>query len=317
MKQELREPNIRLTKQTQRGLGLVLAGVILTAAMLAYGQSPSAQDYKISTVDVPAANRDIQLTQINNDGMVAQQYQSPVGATFPQDLHAAVLRHGAWTVINVPGAEWSGPSGLNSHGQLAITFARADGIIRMAIWQRGTLVYLPDLPDFMYGGNGFNDRGQIAGNAFYPDGSIHGFLGSSANYEIFDYPNVGALITIPAKINNAGIVVGEYDATFGLSDVSVHAFLKIGSKVIDIDLPGTEGTSALSLNNRGVFVGYFLLGGKRHGFIRRGEHWKSFDISGAEETWVSDVNDHGQLAGVYRDAQGITHGYLATPFRSH
>jgi hypothetical protein len=317
MKHELREPNSRFVMQTPRALGLMLAGVILIAATLAYSQSPSAQDYNISTVDALETDRDIQLTQINNDGLIAQQYQSPVGAPFPQDLHGAVLRHDVWTMIDVPGAVWSGPSGLNSHGQLAITFARADGIIRMAVWQRGDLDYLPDIPGFMYGGNGFNDRGQIAGNAFYPDGSVHGLLGNSSHYEIFDYPTSELLITIPAKINNGGTVVGEYDATFGLSDVSVHAFIKEGGKVSNIDLPGTEGTSALSLNDRGVIVGYFIVGGKRHGFIRRGSDWVSFDVPGAEQTWVSDINDRGELAGVYRDVHGVTHGFLATPNHGH
>jgi hypothetical protein len=184
----------------------------------------------------------------------------------------------------------------------------------MAVWQRGNLAYLPDIAGFMYGGNGFNDRGQIAGNAFYPDGSVHGFLGNNSRYEIFDYPTPDLLITIPGKINNAGTVVGEFDATFGLTDVNVHAFVKEGGKVTNIDLPGTEGTSALSLNDRGVIVGYFLVDGKRHGFIRRGVQWVSFDVPGAEQTWISDINDHDQLAGVYRDAQDVTHGFLATPF---
>jgi hypothetical protein len=315
MRQELTQPDSRCIKLSLRSLGLLLAWGIFTVP--AHSQTPSAQNYTITTLDVSNADRDIQLTQLNNNGMFVEQYQSPVGAPFPLNLHGAVLRDGVWTVIKVPGAVWSGPSGVNSHGQLALTFAREDGVIRMAIWQRGNLVYLPDIPGFTYGGNGFNDRGQIAGNAFYPDGSVHGFLGDSSRYEIFDYPTAGLLITGPGKINNAGIVVGEYDATFDLSDVDIHAFLKKGDKVINIDLPGTEGTSALSLNNRGVIVGFFLIDGKRHGFIRRGEYWKSFDVPGAEQTWVSDINDHGQLAGVYRDAQCTTHGYLATPFHGN
>jgi hypothetical protein len=315
MRQELR-PGIRLSKQIPRGVALVLAGVILSAVVVTRGQSPGAQDYKIVTLDVSKADRDIQLTQLNNEGLFVEQYQSPVGAAFPLDLHGAVFHDGAWTVIEVPGAVWSGPSGVNSHGQIALTFARQDGVIRMAIWQhRKKLVYLPEIPGFMYGGNGFNDRGEIAGNAFYPDGSVHGFLGNNSSYQIFDYPSAGLLITVPGKINNAGILVGEYDATSDLSDVDVHAFLKEGDEVINLDLPATEGTSAVSINNRGVIVGYFLISGKRHGFIRRGERWKSFDVPRAEQTWLTDINDHGQLAGVYRDPQGVTHGYMATPLR--
>jgi len=36
-------------------------------------------------------------------------------------------------------------------------------------------------------------------------------------------------------------------------------------------------------------------------------------VPGATQTWISDINDHGQLAGVHQDSVGQTHGFLATP----
>jgi uncharacterized membrane protein len=202
---------------------------------------------------------------------------------------------------------------VNSHGQIAITYARADGVIRMAVWQRGLLTYLPEIPGIQYGGNGFNNRGQIAGNAFYPDGSVHGFIGNSQHYEIFDDPDTNAVITIPTKINDAGIVVGAYEATFDILNTQTHAFLKDGNQLTSLDLPGTDGTAAQSINNRGVIVGYYLLGVNTHGFVRTGNRWASFDVPGAALTFISDINDRGDLAGVYQDTQGQWHGFLATP----
>jgi hypothetical protein len=192
-------------------MGLVFLG--LTARLLA--QEPAAQHYSITTVDVPAAlSVDIQYTWLNNSGLISQQYQSPVGAPFPEDLHSAVLEKGVWRVIDRPGQPWTGDTNPNSHGQVLVGNFGDDGPISFsgAVWEHGKYTPLPDpLPGFSYAANGFNDRGQMAGNAFFPDGSVHGFLGNSTAYEIFDYPAEGLVFTIPAMINNAGVVVGEYD----------------------------------------------------------------------------------------------------------
>jgi uncharacterized membrane protein len=300
------------SKLTAGVMGMICATILLNPALPARAQSPCAQNYVIRAVDVPADPELIVYNYLNNSGIFVQQYQSPVGAPFPFDQHVAVWEQGVWSVIDVPGAIWSGPSGVNSQGQVAITYARADGVIRMAVWQGGRLEDLPEIPGFQYGGNGFNEKGQIAGNAVYADGSVHGFLGKARQYEIFDYPAANLLITLPGKINDAGIVVGEYDVA-PLAGTGIHAFLKDGSQVSNIDLPGTDGTGAISINNRGVIVGYYLLGGVKHGFIRSQDNWWSFDVPGAVMTYLSDINDHGELVGVYQDTQGQTHGFVATP----
>jgi hypothetical protein len=199
---------------------------------------------------------------------------------------------------------------VNSEGKVAITYAGTDGVLWVAVWQCGQLTDLPQIPGFQYGGNYFNDKGQIAGNAYFPDGSSHGFLGNSRHYEVFDCPAANR-VTIPGKLNDAGIPVGEYDVAPEVFDIHVHAFLKDGSQFTDLDLPGTDGTAAWSINNAGVIVGYYLLGGQRHGFIRDGNQWSSFDVPGVVLTWISDINDPGDLVGGYQDAQGITHGFLA------
>ena len=44
-----------------------------------------------------------------------------------------MLEGGVWSELKVPGAVWTAPSGVNSEGQVAMTYARADGVIRMAV----------------------------------------------------------------------------------------------------------------------------------------------------------------------------------------
>ena len=93
----------------------------------------------------------------------------------------------------------------------------------------------------------------------------------------FDYPAPNT-VTIPGKLNDAGILVGEYHVAPEVFGIQVHAFLKDGSQLTDLDLPGTDGTAPWSINNAGVIVGYYLFGGQRRGFVRSGNQWSSFDV---------------------------------------
>jgi hypothetical protein len=125
------------------------------------------------------------------------------------------------------------------------------------------LTDLPQIPGVVFLSNGFNDKGQMAGNAEFPDGSVHGFVGNSRQYEIFDYPAPDTF-TIPSKINDAGVLVGTYDVAPEPFGVHVHAFMKVGAQLTGLDLPGTDGTSALSINNPGTIVGYYGIGIEVH-----------------------------------------------------
>jgi probable HAF family extracellular repeat protein len=56
-------------------------------------------------------------------------------------------------------------------------------------------------------------------------------------------------------------------------------------------------------------------GGGR-GFLRNpGGQFVPVDVSGATGTFPLDINNHGQMVGVYDDADGVSHGFLLTEGR--
>jgi uncharacterized membrane protein len=300
------------TQKLKTAAIITLGGVLmLGSALCAQSRAPAADNYVIRTIDAPVADKDVQYNFINNSGLIVQQYLSPAGGPFPDSLHVAVLQDGQWTEIKVPGVAWTGPGGLNDSGQIIVGGFTPDGELIGMIWKRGRMTDLPQIPGFVFLSNGFNNKGQMAGNAYFPDGTVHGFVGNSRQYGIFDYPAPDTF-TIPSKINDAGVLVGTYDVAPEPFGVQVHAFMKVGAQLTNLDLPGTDGTSALSINNPGTIVGYYVTGEVRHGYIRDRDSWVSFDVPGAVMSWVTDINDHGVLVGGYQDAQGQTHGFEAT-----
>lgn len=50
-----------------------------------------------------------------------------------------------------------------------------------------------------------------------------------------------------------------------------------------------------------------------HAFLMAGTNFTSFEFPGATSSLAWGVNSAGQVVGVYRNADGIPHGFLAQP----
>jgi hypothetical protein len=61
---------------------------------------------------------------------------------------------------------------------VALTYAMADGILRVAIYDHGKFLYQPEVPGYQIGVQGLNDRGQLAAVAIDATGVEHGFVGN-------------------------------------------------------------------------------------------------------------------------------------------
>lgn len=77
---------------------------------------------------------------------------------------------------------------------------------------------------------------------------------------------------------------------------------------VNIDNPDADWTEARGINNNGVIVGSYGLGGTRHGFVLEGENYSTLDYPGAESTFAAGINDIGEIVGSYTDAAG-QHGF--------
>jgi uncharacterized membrane protein len=130
----------------------------------------------------------------------------------------------------------------------------------------------------------------------------------------------GALQTTHLRNNNRGQVVGAYaDDSDGTP--RQRGFLMEKRRVIKIDVPGALMTVPLGINDRGQVVGSWVgpdatvnpvtgETGPTHGFLWDNGRVTKFDVPGATATAGYDINNRGQIAGNYSDADGAQHGYV-------
>jgi hypothetical protein len=104
-------------------------------------------------------------------------------------------------------------------------------------------------------------------------------------------------------------------AVLGMFGVAV-ASAQTGT-IVTFDVPGSTGTSACSINNHGVIVGYYGdQNGVQHGFVRAPDGAiATFNIPGSSETFpvsISNISNTGLITGHSEDAAG-DHGFLLVP----
>lgn len=292
-------------------LALFLAALVCVTSQQAMAQLPDVSDqYTIQVIEPPEGTTFVSFTLINEAGLVVMQYYPGAGQG-----NTAILENDKWTVINVPGAMWTGGSIPSASGRVGLTYADEDGFWHAAIYHRGTYQYLPDHPVYEYGINYISDHGLMSGVAFLPaePDVWHGLLlnTSLSLFKVFDPP--GSKCTLAFGINNAGLIVGIYFVG-GYYVEPVHGFLYDGENFTDIDVPGAGATNIESINNSGEIVGNYVdSDGHWRGFLLRNGEFMDFSIPDSLWNSVDSINDRGQLSGSYVDADGNPRGYIATP----
>ena len=170
---------------------------------------------------------------------------------------------------------------------------------------------------------GINDDGLIVGQ--YSDsatGTVPGFVFNGSQYTILN-PFAIAIATNAQGVNNNGLVTGFYS----FDGVHDHGFFYNSvtgqyTFAADPNIPNIVLTQFLGINDNGLAVGYYQLpDGSQHGFLYDSTaHTYSFvddpnaALSGVSITQITGVNDAGEIAGFYVDAQtGVQRGFVATP----
>ncbi len=181
-----------------------------------------------------------------------------------------------------------------------------------------------------------NTAGEIAG--FIKDaGNVrHGFLrAADGTFTTFDVAAAGTAAQQgtqgPVVINSAGIIAGNYLD----SNMLRHGFVRAADGTItSFDPPGAAkytggakdiccgGTLPMSIDTAGDVAGGFTdANGVAHGFVRAASDGTitTYDApnagtSGASPvppgTIATSVNTSGVITGVYKDANGVAHGFL-------
>ena len=95
-----------------------------------------------------------------------------------------------------------------------------------------------------------------------------------------------------------------------------HGWLKVQGHFTVLDYPGSTGTQALGLNNKGLVVGSWTdTSGNSHGFVytvASGTFTSVDDPDGIGTTLVNGINDKGMLVGFYGNAP-LNSGFVAAP----
>ncbi len=238
------------------------------------------------------------------------------------------------------------PVSINTAGVIAGYYADANnvyhGFVRSATGTitefdapgAGMLVHLGTAA------TGINASGVITG--IYRDPSVtchHGFV-RAASGTITTFDVTGACTfgsdfvpgTEPICINAAGTIAGGYIDANGAN----HGFVRAASGTITtFDAPGAgtgagQGTIAVSINTAGEIAGtYEDASGVGHGFVRAiNGTITTFDAPGAgrqdwlaalsvksqgpptQGTYAFNINDAGDIAGLYLDASVAVHGLV-------
>ncbi|HEX8813874.1 MAG TPA: hypothetical protein VF753_00080 [Terriglobales bacterium] len=129
----------------------------------------------------------------------------------------------------------------------------------------------------------------------------------------FKYSKVeipGALENIPYGINNAGVIVGEYQDSTGL----YHGYILQGSNVTTLDDSNGDHTAAEGINPNGTItvVGcYSDSSGITRGFLyTAGAYTDVPGPTGAASSCAMGINDSGVISGYYSNSSGHIRGFM-------
>jgi len=284
-----------------------IAGTYIDSNIVSHGFIRSTAG-KITPFDAPGAgtakNRGTAAISIDDDGDVVGFYST--GSYNTASTYHGFLRSakGEFTNIDAPNAG-SGQDPDNGRKQ-------------------GTQAYA------------MNAAGEISGAYVDSNQARHGFLRTSTGYEEFDPPGAdsgaggqhqGMNGTLATAIDAAGDTAGAYTDSSGVR----HGFIRtFGGTFTTFSAPGAsgnagflEGTLPFSLSPEGAYLSGFYSdsSGVAHGFVRADGNVTSYDAPKAGGAGSSmfpgtaglGVNDAGEIAGLYVDANGAFHGFLLTP----
>jgi PEP-CTERM motif-containing protein len=304
-------------------LGLIIASVLAFLANAADG----AAIYNFTNFDGPgsvsAAGAGTNMNGIANNGAAVGFGIDNAGA------FTNFVRNpdGTFTTLNsinaIPGTM---AFGINSAGDVVGT-------------QNGAAVFLPPggpvqtlatatPPSTAFG---INDNGNIVGQ-FTSGTAMPGFYIANVTVNAPSGPN-----TVNAQgVNNNGLIVGFYVGTDGQD----HGFIApvgnamngklTGTPVADPMIPPVPGepgatfvfSQILGINDNGFAVGYYGDSTtSQHGFFydTHTGHYTFLDdpfegfSNGVEITQITGITDSGEITGFYSDANGVFHGFVASP----
>lgn len=224
----------------------------------------------------------------------------------------------AYTSIDYSGAVLTSAFGINKAGNIVGFYQDANKNLHGFLYKRATSSFDSiDYPNPVCttgtDARGINKRGDIIGTCTDNANNFYGYLLTADGFSSVQAP--GHLSTIPQGISSDGRIFGCVHDTntgttmFGFS-LDPDGFNYFGGKFGGLDGIGfmNNGPSPNGRRVAGVFMDTSL--NRVRAYTVRHGVGTPFDYPDAAFTQAWDVNEGGDLVGVYRDAAGRIHGYL-------
>ena len=240
---------------------------------------------------------------------------------------------GTYTTLNINGSTSAMALGINSAGDVVGTANGAAFILPFG----GSAVTLTT-PANTTAAFGINDMGNIVGQFTSAMGTMPGFFlanNSGSGLITINAPS-GPNAVNAQGINNNRLIAGFYVGTDGQD----HGFMALvsnavggtltGTAIADPTIPPVMGepgatfvfSQILGVNDHGIAVGYYGDSTtSQHGFLyntNTGQYTfiddpaEMFD-NGVEVTQITGITNSGEITGFYSDANGVFHGFVASP----
>ncbi|WP_293375093.1 PEPxxWA-CTERM sorting domain-containing protein [Phenylobacterium sp.] len=211
-----------------------------------------------------------------------------------------------FTQFPVAGSSNTGVVAINDAGQILVGYGNPSSQGAF-IYQGG--VETPVAPPLINnGGNtsaigvaAMNASGTVVGTDIQTTNGVGlvydfvGFIDKGGQYTFVNAP--GAVDTQLLGINNAGVVLGEYE-TAASNGVFTY-FTDTNGVLTTLSAPGFSGIVPTGIDSAGDVVGTAMVGGVRVGFIDKGGVFSVVSVPGSGATSISGVSANGLIVGQY------------------
>lgn len=272
------------------------------AFVLALAAAPLAALDHIQVVDYPGATN-TQINGMNDAGDVVGFYVDSA-----QKTHGFVLKQGKFTSFDFEGATATQGRAINNSGDIAGLYTHDDGLQHSFLYSGGTFTRI-DVPNANYtGAFGLNESGEVVGHTQFPGESMKGFTWKQGQFSVFTYPDANTM-ACAFGVNAKGDIVGHWREPSG----TIRGYVLRNGRFASFEFPGAKGTmiDVGGISSSGDIVGpYTGADGVNYGFLYSRGMFSTIAMPGAMATQARAINNRGSIAGFFRDANNVFHGFI-------
>lgn len=256
-------------------------------------------------LDVPNANTT--LSGINNNGVIVGDY---VGVNH---FGSFTWNNGVFSYFQVPRVEYSAAIGINDSNVVV-------GFYTTATNKGGFIYDGVTFTDVQYPGVPYtelfaiNNAGLAVGYEAPDTADYAGLTYDGTQFHTFTVPGLNSWSTFAYGVNNLGDIVGYVD-TNGLS----QAFLRSNGQYKKFLPPGSNGGSALGINDNGIIVGDYSQLSMPGGCFLLNEYTGKFvtfriTAQGSDGGTCTSINNAGVIVGFFLNSDtGVYRGFYTSP----